>query len=149
MEVAFTLRLPREAASVPVVRRLLRGSFSSLGVEEDCIADLEVAITEACSNVLKHAVNLGPEYQIEVGMSDSSCELRVMDFGAGFDPGVLGEPSLSAEGGRGLHLMRVLVDRLQFTADGNRTVVHLSKRVRLRGDSPLTAPGRLYTVSRN
>jgi serine/threonine-protein kinase RsbW len=139
MEVLFRMSLPREAASVPIVRRLCRHTFHSLGVEEDCVGDLELVVTEACTNVLKHATNGDDEYVVEVRTTGETCDVRVKDAGRGFHPGprALEAAHASAEGGRGLHLMRLLVDRLQFVSEGSGTVVHLRKSLRLRADSPL------------
>ena len=143
MEVTFKLHLPREASSVPVVRGLCRSSFRTLGVEEDCLSDLELAVTEACTNVLRHATGVGDEYEVEVTTTATSVALRVKDAGAGFTPAAGSLDSAAAgaslaESGRGLHLMRVLVDDLRFVSDGaSGTVVQLEKSLRLRPDSPL------------
>jgi serine/threonine-protein kinase RsbW len=142
MEVAFTLNLPREAASVPVVRRLCRAAFRGLGVADDCLADLELAVTEACTNVLKHASGTDDCYDVEIWTDGATCDLRVRDTGTGFDPqsGAVVAPQQAAESGRGIHLMRVLVDRLRFASgDDAGTVVHLEKSLELREDSPLAA----------
>jgi serine/threonine-protein kinase RsbW len=144
MEVTFRLSLPREAASVPVVRRLCRCSFRSLGIDEDCSHDLELVVTEACTNVLKHASG-NDQYEVEVRTSGEACDIQVSDKGGGFDHGLhgLGQANVSDEGGRGIHLMRVLVDRLQFvSAQDSGTMVHLNKRVALRPDSPLRPSAR-------
>jgi serine/threonine-protein kinase RsbW len=137
MEVAFRVNLPRESATVPVVRRLCRSSLRSLGVEESCVSDLELALTEACTNVLRHASGTD-DYEVEVRTDGRSCDLRVRDAGAGFDPDAeIGEVD-GAESGRGIQLMRLLVDRLQFASDQSTgTVVHLAKKLELRSDSPL------------
>lgn len=153
MEVVFKLQLPREASSVPVVRRMCRSSLRTLGVEEECLADLELAVTEACTNVLLHATGVTDEYEVEVRTSGTSVALRVKDAGAGFrpatgslEPAAAGPPL--AENGRGLHLMRVLVDDLRFVSDGSSgTVVQLEKSLRLRPDSPLARAERDGEVS--
>jgi serine/threonine-protein kinase RsbW len=143
MEVVFKLHLPREASSVPVVRRLCRSSLRTLGVEEECLSDLELAVTEACTNVLRHATGVTDEYEVEVRTTGTSVALSVKDAGAGFRP-AMGSPDASAvsaplaESGRGLHLMRVLVDDLRFVSDGSSgTIVQLEKSLSLRSDSPL------------
>jgi serine/threonine-protein kinase RsbW len=145
MEVAFTITLPREAASVPVVRRLCRCSFRSLGVEEECLADLELAVTEACTNVLQHAAGTGDRYNVEIWANGETCNLRVKDAGAGFDPdgvALTSSPPPGAESGRGIQLMRVLVDNLHFDSGGSSgTVVHLRKSLELRDDSLLAGVG--------
>ena len=55
MDVRFCLVFPRETISVPVMRRVLGDTLSRLGVDEECIADLLLAVTEACTNVLRQA----------------------------------------------------------------------------------------------
>ncbi|MBV9368771.1 MAG: ATP-binding protein, partial [Frankiales bacterium] len=54
VEIKVTLQLPRDALSVPVVRRVLATSMHTLGVEAHCIEDIGIALTEACTNVLDH-----------------------------------------------------------------------------------------------
>ena len=54
VDVRFCLMFPREALSVPVMRRVLGDTLRRLGVDEDCIGDLLLAVTEACTNVLQH-----------------------------------------------------------------------------------------------
>jgi serine/threonine-protein kinase RsbW len=144
MEIAFRVSLPLEAASVPMVRRLCRCSFRTLGVEEECVADLELAVTEACTNVLKHAAGTDNTYEVEVRTDESTCDLRVKDKGSGFAPRTTeagaSRPQPVAEGGRGIQLMRELVDRLQFVShELSGTVVHLEKSLRLSRDPPVGA----------
>lgn len=139
MEIKFTLQLPRDALSVPVVRRVLNSSMKTLGVEEDCLTDIEIALTEACTNVLDHAT-MGDEYEVVAGLDDSSCIIEVIDTGRGFDADRLGhsEADPSAEEGRGIQLIRALVDRVQFRSrpeDG--MIVHLEKELQFVAGSPL------------
>jgi serine/threonine-protein kinase RsbW len=77
MDVMFRVSLPREAASVPVVRHLTRCTFSSLGVDDECVADLELVVTEACTNVLKHARGYDDAYVVEVQTTGHTCDVRV------------------------------------------------------------------------
>lgn len=131
MEVKFTLQLPRDALSVPVVRRVLNSSMRTLGVEEECLTDIEVALTEACTNVLDHAVE-GDEYEVVAGLNDSSCVIDVVDAGHGFDAEHLGhsEADPSSEEGRGIQLIRALVDRVKFESRSEAgTIVRLEKRL--------------------
>ena len=139
MEIKFTLQLPRDALSVPVVRRVLNSSMRTLGVEDDCLNDIEIALTEACTNVLDHAA-MGDEYEIVAGLDDNSCVIEVIDTGRGFDGERLGhaEADPSAEEGRGIQLIRALVDRVHFRArPENGTIVHLEKDLQFKNGSPL------------
>src|SRR5260370_40963622 len=55
VDVRFCLVFPRETISVPVVRRVLGDTLNKLGVDDESVADLLLAVTEACTNVLRHS----------------------------------------------------------------------------------------------
>jgi serine/threonine-protein kinase RsbW len=139
VEIKFTLQLPRDAMSVPVVRRVLNSSMRTLGVAEDCLTDIEIALTEACTNVLDHAT-AGDEYEVVAGLDDSACVIEVIDTGRGFDADHLGhaEADPSAEEGRGIQLIRALVDKVHFRSRPERgMIVHLEKQLDFTEGSPL------------
>lgn len=139
MKIAFTLCLPRDEASVPVVRHLLGGSLRKLGVSDGCVSDIELAMTEACTNVLRHAAGNDDAYEVAVQIEDTSCEIRVRDTGRGFDyKSLSGEVSGSAESGRGIQLMESLVDSVAFESEPeDGTVVRLVKELEIAPGSPL------------
>jgi serine/threonine-protein kinase RsbW len=133
VEIKLTLALPRDQVSVPVVRRVLRGALVTIGVLPTIVTDIEVALTEACTNVLDHTGE-GDEYEVSAGIDGDVCVLEVVDRAASaFDGSLFGlvEADTGAEEGRGIQLMRALVDTVEFT---NRpqtgTVVHLEKALR-------------------
>jgi serine/threonine-protein kinase RsbW len=131
MEIKLTLALPRDEVSVPVVRRLLKQSMEVLGVEPNVTHDIELALTEACTNVLDHAAD-GDEYEVSAGIDGDQCVIEVVDRGGGFDGSLSGlaEAEPTAEDGRGIQLMRALVDRVTFVSRPHKgTVVHLEKKL--------------------
>ncbi len=87
-DVRFCLLFPREALSVPVMRRVLGDILSRVGVDESSIADLLLAVTEACTNVLRHS-GQGRGYEIIARVTGNRCQLQVVDRGRGFDPSAL------------------------------------------------------------
>jgi serine/threonine-protein kinase RsbW len=129
VNVHFSVRLPTDAQSVPLVRGLLRQALQYLGVVEDCIQEVVLALTEACANVVQHAGE-HEEYEVDVAIDDSVCRISVVDEGEGFDPATAPEATSPLESGRGLILMRALVDRLDFVQDDDgRHQVTLEKRL--------------------
>jgi len=131
VEIKITLALPRDEVSIPVVRRMLTTSMTVLGVDPTSVHDVAVAVSEACTNVLEHAAD-GAEYEVAVGIDDNLCVIEVLDKGGGFDARQAGRHAadLSAEQGRGIHLMRHVVDQVRFERrPGRGTVVHLEKRL--------------------
>jgi serine/threonine-protein kinase RsbW len=141
MNISFSLCLPRDEVSVPVVRHLLGGALRKLGVSDGCVSDIELALTEACSNVLRHAAGDEAEYLVEVEMVEARCEIRVIDTGRGFDQTALRRANMSAESGRGVQLMQALADTVNFELrPGDGLVVRLVKDLEITQGSPL---GRL------
>lgn len=128
MNISFSVELPVDAKSVPLARGLLRQALEHLDVSEVQIEELVLALTEACANVVQHAGD--DVYQVDVQIDDAMCRICVYDQGEGFDPAATPVPLSPLDGGRGLLLMRALVDRLKFenTDDGRHGVV-LEKRL--------------------
>jgi serine/threonine-protein kinase RsbW len=138
MQITFALRLPPEVESVPVVRSICRATMVHLGVDRRCVSDVALAVTEACANVVNHASGGNHEFHVEVELSSEECAIRVIDTGEGFDPREVPLIDDQAESGRGVHLMRALVDKLDFVPRTDRgTIVSLVKKLELRPDSPL------------
>ena len=135
MQILFTVVLPRDEVTVPLIRHIVRDSLLKIGATRDCVADIELALTEACSNVLHHAKDNPSEYSVSVDVDDECCDIRITDRGTGFDAASIGIASDTAESGRGITLMKALVDDLKFVSNSKGTVVHLAKRLQLTDDS--------------
>jgi serine/threonine-protein kinase RsbW len=131
MEISLALNLPRDELSVPVARRIVAASMETVGVEPACVDDVSLALTEACTNVLKHS-GPGDEYEVTVRLRDDVCSIAVTDVGRGFDFATLesGDASSEAERGRGVQLMKLLVDRVHFQSKPEAgSVVHMEKQL--------------------
>lgn len=130
MQISLALCLPRDELTVPVARHICRHALEDLGVEEDCRGDIEVALTEACANVLKHSGG-EEEYEITVSVEGTVCVIRVIDRGEGFDAAApLAAAAQDDESGRGIALMKALVDRVKLESKPEEgTIVHLEKRL--------------------
>ena len=142
--IDLDLNLPRDNATVPLVRHILRHTLTEFGVTESCVGDVELAITEACANVIEHASGTEDEYEVRLELSGDWVDIRVVDTGAGFDAESLsdGMPDPTADRGRGIELMRALVDRIRFESRPERgTIVRFEKRLELAADSPLNSLG--------
>jgi len=133
------LCLPRDSATLPVVRHIAGCSLRELGVDSEAIDDVELALTEAAANVVKHSGH-GDQYEVHLILEDTFCEIRVLDTGQGFktSPGAAAMAGPTAEQGRGMALIAALVDSVHFESRPEAgTVVHLVKELPLRPDGPL------------
>src|SRR5262244_442033 len=82
VEIKMVLYLPRDAESVPVSRQVLDGCLETLGVTADTRADIALALSEACANVVLHA-GPGDEYEVMVRARDGRCVIEVVNTGNG------------------------------------------------------------------
>jgi serine/threonine-protein kinase RsbW len=129
MEIKVALALPRDAASVPVTRQVLDCCLERLGVLAETRADIALALSEACANVILHA-GPGEQYEVVASARDGRCVIEVVDTGNPLnaiqrrpDP----ETPLS-EHGRGLQIIGAVMDDLRLTGNGRTgTTVHFEK----------------------
>ena len=105
----LSLTLPAEARSVPLCRRALRLLLAELGIAGEPAAAIELVLSEAAGNVIRHAYEQpGESYRVEVEVSPAGVRLVVIDMGQGFDRTAIAAPSETAEDGRGLWLIEQL-----------------------------------------
>ena len=100
------------------------GAAASVGLHEEDIADLKVAVSEACTNAVLHAYDPGmlhPDRTVEVSLSlwDGAVEVDVRDQGAGVAPdtATLNPKTDPDEGGFGLTLIGCLMDAVELVDD--------------------------------
>ena len=133
MRVQLALSLPREAISVPLTRHTVSAALYTAGVEPTCVDEVEVALSEACTNAVQHAVD-GVSYEVMVNISDEQVMIDVVDSGSGFGQRDVTPDGTdhAAENGRGMTLMEVLSDLAVFdSVNGDEGgSVHLMKRLR-------------------
>jgi serine/threonine-protein kinase RsbW len=138
MRMTLELELPRDSLTIPLARHLASNAMREVGVREECVGDVEVALTEACTNVVDHA-GPGSAYRVQFSIDGHDCSIRIIDVGPGFDSVDAGTVPAGpdAESGRGIALMRALMDRVQFESGREAgTLVHLQKDVVYSEDAP-------------
>ena len=132
MHLSYGLRLPTDVRHVPVVRHLAVATLRELGVRRESIDAIALAVTEACTNVVRHAYPFGAGGEVEVtGRLVLEPERRrlavtVRDQGT-WRPEVAGQ-------GYGLRTMRACMERVTIRHGEDGTAVTLiSKAVPAEG----------------
>ncbi|MFC4328679.1 ATP-binding protein [Streptomyces andamanensis] len=147
MSIWWSLHLRRDAASVPLARRLLLGTMETAGVDPDVSFDLSVALSEACANAVEHGGDGAgsQDYRVTAYLDGEKCRIEVADTGPGFPGGgprvPVRPPHTDAEHGRGLCLIRELADHVHIGNEPERggAVVSFDKILKWRDDAPLAA----------
>ncbi len=99
--------------------------------------DLRLCLEEALINAMKHGNGLRQDLPVDVTIEadDEGVTIQIDDHGNGFDVKKLGDctkgDNLLRGGGRGVHLMRQLMDEVKFNAKGNS--VRMTKRLKKTG----------------
>jgi serine/threonine-protein kinase RsbW len=132
-KVRFCLVFERELLSVPVMRQVLGDTLRGIGLNEDSVADILLAATEACTNVVLHAGRSAPAYTVAATVDNVACRVEVIDAGQGCARGRRRGLSRSGElleSGRGFAIMRAYVDAVTLrSTPGRGTRVVLDKRI--------------------
>lgn len=105
------LTLPAQAENIPVIRHVLGAFGEALRLPADVVEDMRLAVTEACTNVLRHAYNDGDRGTIDVVVQRNGDRLDVIvsDRGRGMGP----SPDIDGPG-LGLKLIAALADSIEL-----------------------------------
>ena len=113
------------AAVAPTVERVLE-AVGPAGLTQERLDSLAVAVAEALSNAAVHGHKLDARRQVQILVEvvpGRRATVEVKDAGAGFDSAAVHDPTdpdrVLVPGGRGVFLMRRLVDELEYNAAGN------------------------------
>jgi serine/threonine-protein kinase RsbW len=114
---SIRLRIPARPEYVALCRLAMTGLAQVRSLEEDTVADLKLALTEAVSNSVRHAYAAdGGHVDILYELGPDRVRVEVVDDGAGFDPDE--KPSFDgddlAEGGLGIAIIRTIADELEI-----------------------------------
>ena len=138
LERTLTLTVPSATENLALIRDFVVNVGSQAGLGEDDVAKLELAVDEACANVIEHAHGHDSNKEVTVRATFDAVALRieVVDEGEGFDPTVV--PATSVEqmvhdrrtGGLGLRVMKSLMDEVSYEiVPGERNRLRLLKRI--------------------
>jgi serine/threonine-protein kinase RsbW len=108
------LTIPARAEYVLLGRLALSGITRMRPLDDEIVNDLKLAVTEACTNSVRHAYGEnGGTVDIVYELHDDRLVVVVSDDGAGFDPKELVAAGELTEGGLGIAIIRALVDEFE------------------------------------
>jgi len=139
IERKFTLQVPSSTENLALIREFIGSAASQAGFDEKEIGKLEIAVDEACANVIEHAYghDVSKEVIIRVRVSEEILTIDIEDTGNGFDPSTVNQEELEQlisqrkTGGLGMRLMKTLMDEVRYEIEpGKKNALHMMKRLK-------------------
>lgn len=127
---SFTVRLETEPEALRAIRRLVAAVVRQAGGSDDAAQEVEVALGEALTNARNHAYGggVGP-LEIDITRDEQHLTLLIHDHGKPVaNPLTVPEVLPKQEGGRGLFLMRQMMDEVEIVSSAG-TSVRMTKRL--------------------
>ncbi len=132
MDQELILELPNDIRSIEnAVEYVMRHCSTCCDYARRFNLNFRVGLTEALSNAMLYGNGSDPQkrVRVEVDIRVEEVAVRVTDQGVGFDPAAVPDPTLpdniSKTGGRGIFLMKALMDEVQFNEQGNSVTLVL------------------------
>jgi anti-sigma regulatory factor (Ser/Thr protein kinase) len=129
----WTLTIPSDLRLLPVARAFVEAVCQVGGLDKHTTDAIVLAMHEAANNIIRHAHRNDPaaEMQVECHLCPDGIEIRLLDEGEPFNLDAVPQldPSELRIGGRGVYLMRTLMDEVTCEPRGERgNTLRLVKR---------------------
>ncbi|MFN0085790.1 MAG: ATP-binding protein [Blastocatellia bacterium] len=139
IERKFILHVPSSTESLAMIREFVTNVGRLATLDDAGIGKLELAVDEACANVIEHAYghDATKEVIVRAVYDDQTLRISVIDTGPGFDPSSAESKSVEElvkqrkSGGLGIRLIKTLMDDVQYEiVPGQKNELHMTMRIR-------------------
>jgi anti-sigma regulatory factor (Ser/Thr protein kinase) len=130
-EACLRLEFPGDTAALGDVRTALRG-FLSEWLNEESIEQIVLAVDEACTNVIRHALDGETKpVQLECHLQSQRLSIVLRDYGKPCDPKLVKGRALEdiRPGGLGVHIIQRVFDHVEYAPQPDGTRLTLEKRI--------------------
>lgn len=131
----YKMTIPSSTRHLEDVRRFVELHTVEAGFDTESVEQFKVAVDEACTNVIKHAYSGDDSHElnIKIIVDTDRCTVCIKDRGSAFRPREYNEPDIfelakrRQAGGFGVHIMRRLMDHVEYASEGKTNEVRLTK----------------------
>jgi serine/threonine-protein kinase RsbW len=136
IERTFTLQVPSSTENLALIREFVTTVGQQAGITDLEICNIELAVDEACANVIEHAYghDASKEVTIRANIDEDAITFEIVDTGPGFDP--TKQEDLEQliqkrkDGGLGLRLIKTLMDEVNYEiVPGQKNELRMIKRI--------------------
>ena len=130
-ETHYHIEIESDPNNLITVEEFVNYFAKDLGLSDERLASLLLAVTEATTNAIIHANKSDKTKMVRVDAKVENRKLivKIIDEGKGFDPSKVPDPThpenLLKDSGRGVYLMRIYMDDLKYnvTPEGTETIL--------------------------
>lgn len=132
----YKMKFPGQTDNLEIIRETVSKIAEKAGFDEDNINMIELAVDEACANVVKHAFqnDVTKPIDLDIIVDAKKFTIIVSDRGKGFDVSKLKKPDMKEYlsnkrvGGLGIHIIHTLMDEVEYeSVPGKGTHVRMVK----------------------
>jgi serine/threonine-protein kinase RsbW len=118
----YTLKIPSQTDNLEIIRDFIYKIAEKNGLSDEIAGSIELAVDEACTNVIKHAYSFNEKenVRITVNISSKKITISIVDKGSGFNPETFKINNIDSRinerksSGYGIYLMQKLMDEVDF-----------------------------------
>jgi serine/threonine-protein kinase RsbW len=138
------LKIKSKTDKLYFVRDFVSDAARNFGFDEEAVSKIALAVDEACTNIIKHSYNYAPNKELDVRIitNEKVFEVVITHQGKLFDPSAIHAPNMQEylssyrRGGLGMHLMKLLMDKVDYKILPNQTCeVHLVKLITKKNEN--------------
>lgn len=135
MARTFSFTIDAEIQNIPVVADGLEGFLLDVGINPEILPDIQLAVDEAITNIIKHGYAGKPgTIVLTVSVGGGTVRIEIRDRAPPFDPLTIKEPDLTADladrvvGGMGIFLIRKVMDAVSYEYVDGENVLRMEKK---------------------
>jgi serine/threonine-protein kinase RsbW len=139
IERKFKLQVPSSTENLALIREFVTTVGRQAMMSDEDISKLELAVDEACANVIEHAYghDITKEVDVRAVFDEDEVRISVIDSGRGFDPAKVYQETVEKlvaqrkSGGLGIRLIKSLMDDVSYEiVPGQKNELHMTKKIR-------------------
>ncbi len=139
IERKFTLQVPSSTENLALIREFVTSVGRQATLNDEEINKLELAVDEACANVIEHAYghDITKDVSVRATFDDEKLKISVIDEGRGFEPDKINQKSVDQlvherrSGGLGIRLIKSLMDEVSYEIEpGQKNELHMTKLIK-------------------
>ncbi len=130
-----TITIPSSQEYLMDVDVFIEGILRGYGADESTIADIAISVSELVNNAICHGNKSSGDktVRVSIGRKEKDISITILDQGEGFNPDEIDDPladeNLLKEAGRGIFIVRSLMDNVEISEDNGGTAITITKSI--------------------